>query len=196
MPLARRLAKMRTTAAFLLVAMALIAAGCGGAVAPSSSPRSSIPPTLTPGATGTPAGQSEPTVSATPSPSEPRHGIQGLVDDLTDAGVDAAVRDTFDGEPLAVQQTIVCADGEDVRVFVYGSEPEAAMAAAMIDPNDPTNIGTAIVEWDGWPKFWQRDRIIVLYLGRDEATIETLTNLMGERFAEGRDGPRRLPAPC
>ncbi|MBA2253753.1 MAG: hypothetical protein H0W07_01385 [Chloroflexi bacterium] len=110
--------------------------------------------------------------------------------------MDAAVRDTFDGEPLAVQQTIVCADGEDVRVFVYGSEPEAAMAAAMIDPNDPTNIGTAIVEWDGWPKFWQRDRIIVLYLGRDEATIETLTNLMGERFAEGRDGPRRLPAPC
>lgn len=104
--------------------------------------------------------------------------------------------DSFDGEPLATVQTLLCVDGEDVRVFTYGSQEERAAFSAQIDPNDPTNVGTAIVEWDGWPKFWQRDRIIVLYLGRDEGTIDLLTELMGDPFAQGQDRPQRLPGTC
>jgi hypothetical protein len=106
------------------------------------------------------------------------------------------VSDSFDGEPLATVQTLLCVDGQDVRVFTYGTEQERAAAGAMIDPADPTNVGTAIVEWDGWPKFWQRDRIIVLYLGRNEGTIELLTELMGDPFAQGQDRPQRLPGAC
>lgn len=125
-----------------------------------------------------------------------RQGPQGLVDDLKDAGAEAVVADSFDGQPLAQVQTLVCVDGEEVRIFTYGSELERAAVSAQIDPTDPTNIGTSIVEWDGWPKFWQRDRIIVLYLGRDDDTIGLLTELMGDPFAEGQARPQRLAGGC
>jgi len=97
---------------------------------------------------------------------------------------------------LAFEQVIVCANGKDVRVFAYATDQERAAAATMIDRDDPTNVGTAIVDWDGWPQFWQRDRIIVLYLGQDQATIDLLTDLIGEPFAQGQARPQRLPAPC
>lgn len=167
---------------FLILSSSVIA--CGGAAAPSPTAGA-----RTPAATRTAGPPVEPTES-------PRHGIEGLIADLKDAGVEATVGETFDGQPMAIQQTIVCADGEDVRVFVYGTEQDRAAFAARIDPDDPSNIGTAIVEWDGWPKFWQRDRIIVLYLGRDQATVGLLTQLMGDPFAEGQNQPQRLPGGC
>lgn len=170
----------------LLVAVtAAVILGCAGPAVTPATPISSPVP-ATPG----------PTASPPPATPTGRHGPAGLVEDLTDAGADAAVADSFDGEPLASEQIIVCVDGEDVRVFAYGTEQERAAASARIDRADPTNIGTSIVEWDGWPKFWQRDRIIVLYLGRDADTIDLLTQLMGDPFAKGQDRPQRLPGAC
>lgn len=163
-------------------AIALAIAGCGG-----QSSTTQQPPTPSVQPTGS---------GAQPTESGARHGIDGLVADLVDEGADATIGESLDGQPLAIQQTIVCAGSEDVRVFVYGTEQERIAASSRIDPDDPSNVGTAIVEWAGWPKFWQRDRIIVLYLGRDEATINALTNLMGEPFAAGQDQPQRLPGAC
>ena len=135
-------------------------------------------------------------MSAEPSPTELRHGPAGLIADLADAGVEAEVAESFDGEPIAPVQTLVCAGGQGLRVFPYATEQDRAAASAQIDPTDPGNVGTALVDWDGWPKFWQRDRIIVLYLGRDVGTIQLLTELMGEPFAQGENRPQRLPDPC
>lgn len=56
---------------------------------------------------------------------------------------------------------------------------ERAAVSSMIDSDHPSNVGTAIVEWDGWPQFWQRDRIIFLYLGRDETTIRAADGAHG-----------------
>ena len=131
--------------------------------------------------------------TATP---ESRHGVQGLLDDLIDAGIDAEVTHAVSGDPLTQQQTVICANGQSVRVFVYGTPDESVAAARRIDPDDPTNVGTAIVEWDGWPRFWQRDRIIVLYLGRDEPTIAMLTELLGAPFAVGFNQRQRRPDVC
>lgn len=171
----------------LAAAMAALLLGCSSPVSTPGVPTSS-PGASTPGPTVAPPTDATPT--------EFRHGPEGLIADLSDAGADAEVSDSFDGEPLATVQTIICVDGEDVRVFPYASEQERAAVSAQINPTDPTNIGSSIVEWDGWPKFWQRDRIIVLYLGRDEATIELLTELMGDPFAQGQNRPQRLPGAC
>ncbi|MGI8928524.1 MAG: hypothetical protein ACR2H0_03520 [Candidatus Limnocylindrales bacterium] len=171
----------------LLVALTIIAIGCAGPASTPGAPTASPRPAT-----------SEPATVAPPSssPTDFRHGPEGLIADLSDAGADAEVSDSFDGEPLAAVQTIVCVNGEDVRVFAYGTEQERVAASAGIDPTDPSHVGTSIVEWDGWPKFWQRDRILVLYLGRDEATIDLLTELMGDPFAQGLDRPQRLPGAC
>lgn len=181
----------------LLAFTAGLILGCAGA---GSTPGAPASPTASP--RGTPT--SPPTTPTAPpsifptdaTPSEFRQGPEGLIADLEDAGTDAEVVDSFDGEPLAQVQTMVCVDGEDIAVFTYGTEQERAAVSSRIDPDDPYNVGTAIVEWDGWPKFWQRDRIIVLYLGSDEATIDLLTELMGEPFSQGIDRPRRLEGPC
>lgn len=177
---------MKTNSLLGLVLVGAVAAvGCAGP-APSSSPSISPAGSATPGRVATPPN---------PTPTF-RHGLAGLVDDPTDAGAEATVADSFDGQPLAVEQVTVCVGGEMVRVFSYSSEQERAAVASRIDPTDPTNIGTGIVEWDGWPKFWQRDRIIVVYLGRDQATIDVLSELMGDPFAQGENNPERLPGGC
>ena len=171
---------MRTPSVINGLIVAIVLAGCAGATAPTATP--SPTPTQAP-------------ESPTPEPSF-RHGVEGLIADLVDADLEAAVTDSFDGQPLAFEGLVVCVNGRDVRVYSYGTEQEAVAAAARIDPHDPSNVGTAIIEWDGWPQFWQRDRILVLYQGNDEATIALLTDLMGQPFAVGRPQPQRLPGGC
>ena len=164
----------------LLISACTGAPGASPSLAPSASP--SPPPGTAPG---------------TPTPeASPRHGVQGLVADLLDAGATAEVSGSFDGQPLAFEGLVVCVNGKDVRVYSYGTQEEAVAVAARIDPRDPSNMGTSIVEWDGWPQFWQRDRILVLYLGNDQATRDTLKQLLGEPFAVGQPQPQRLPGTC
>jgi hypothetical protein len=75
-------------------------------------------------------------------------------------------------------------------VYEFASAGERAAVASRIDPVDPSNLGTSIVEWDGRPRFWQGDRILVLYLGESAATHALLTSILGPPFAEG---PGRAP---
>lgn len=156
--------------------------------------------TATPAATGSPRPAT--TASPEPAPSQPpatddvRQGVQGLVADLVDAGATAETSGTFNGEPLALDGTLVCVNGEAVRVYSYAIPEEAAAAAAQIDPDDPSNVGSAIVEWVGTPRFWLRDRMIVVYSDDDEATVTLLADLMGDPFAQGEGRPALLPDGC
>jgi hypothetical protein len=83
--------------------------------------------------------------------------------------------------------------GQEVSVYAYETEEDRAAVAATIDPQDPSHVGRAIIEWAGNPRFWQRDRIIVLYLGDDPATEARITSVLGEPFARGRG---RDPGPA
>ena len=76
-----------------------------------------------------------------------------------------------------------------MRLYVFGSVRDQMEAAAKIDPTDASDMGTAMVSWNGRPKFWQRDRMLVLYLGEDAATEALLRNLLGEPFATGPGRP-------
>jgi hypothetical protein len=188
---------MRTFAMpFALLALMIVGAACAG-TAPATSSPDFVPIPSAGGPTASPLLDVSPAPSAVPSPTPSfRHGAQGLVDDLIDLGRDAELSGAADGQPLANEQLIVCTGGEDVRVFSYSTEADRAAASRRIDPDDPSNVGTAIVEWAGSPKFWQRDRIIVLYLGTDEMTVDALTALMGEPFARGEGRPPMLPSSC
>ena len=106
------------------------------------------------------------------------------------AAASASVRqaDRFDAAPLPGQGVLLCVGREEVRVYVFTTEQARLAAAASIDPIDPSHIGTSIVEWTGNPRFWQRDRILVLYLGTDAPTEALLTSVMGPPFARGVGG--------
>jgi hypothetical protein len=119
-----------------------------------------------------------------PAPSR-LEGIEGLMADLSAAGATVRPAGTFAADPLPGTGTLLCVGKEPVRVYSYPSSDDRAQVAARIDPRDPSKVGTAIVEWTGRPRFWQRDRVLVLYLGSDAAAEGLLTNVLGPPFARG-----------
>jgi hypothetical protein len=159
------------------------------ACAPAASPG----PTTT-GPTGT-LGTSPPVIFGTPEPTL-AGGAEGLVADLVARGATARLGASFLAEPLQGEGVVVCVGAEALQVYVLKDHEAALAAASRIDRNDPSKIGTALVDWAGTPRFWLRDRILVLYLGTDVATDAVLRALLGSPFAEAHEAGRPpLPAP-
>ena len=140
--------------------------------------------------------------SPTPPGSSPAATAFGL-DELVVAlraraqGTTVKVGEPFVGDPIAGKGTTVCLGLEAIRVYTFASAAERAAVAQRIDPLDPTKIGTSIVDWAGRPRFWQGERILVLYTGTNDAVDAALTVILGQPFAKAT-GPGRpdLPGGC
>ncbi|MEO5705197.1 MAG: hypothetical protein ABIZ52_02675 [Candidatus Limnocylindrales bacterium] len=144
-----------------------------------------------PSPTATPA----PTPGATPGPPAPS-GATGLVADLVTGGANAKLGSFFLSEPIGGTGVSVCVGAETVQVYEFIDHEAALAASVKIDRDDPSHVGNGIVEWNGAPRFWLRDRVIVLYLGKAEATDAALRALLGQPFAESREpGLGLLPTP-
>lgn len=151
------------------------------------------------GSTVTPTPSRSPVPVSSDAPVSPPAGISvgdpvaAFVASLQAAGAEVSATGDIETAPLGGQGVGLCVAGQEVRVYVYSTPEERQAVAARIDPTDPSNLGTSIVSWAGDPKFWQGDRILVLYLGTDPAVESGLTSVLGQPFArgQGRDpGPR------
>ncbi len=69
----------------------------------------------------------------------------------------------------------------DVQVFEYRDAESATADAAMIGPDG--NPTTTMILWIAPPHFFQAERVIVLYLGEDQAVVDLLITLLGPPFA-------------
>lgn len=172
-----------------VVLIALLAIACQ----PTAGTPSSAP-TAPPSSTTAPTPTSAPTPTAGPSPTEVATYPERLIADLQAAGFDARVGDVFGADPFMAQGFVVCVGTEQVRMYVFPSIGDRFEAAAKINPTDASDIGTAMVSWNGRPRFWQVDRLLVLYLGEDQATETALRTLLGPPFASG-EGRALLPDP-
>jgi hypothetical protein len=170
--------------ALVLAVVALLGA-CAGPSGPSPSPSASPI-----GSPGTSPGSS-PAASGSPAAVD---GPERFVADIDAAGEEAREAGEFDASPIAREGLTVCVGEEHVQLYVFATADEAMARARTIDPRDPSNVGTAIVEWAGTPKFWLRDRMLVLYLGTEPETTQLLVKLLGEPFAAGQGRPP-LPGP-
>ena len=74
---------------------------------------------------------------------------------------------------------------ESIDVHVFVDLDAATAAAALVDRDDPRHIGNAHVEWAGTPRFWLRDRAVILYVGSDPALDAALRGMLGSPLAEG-----------
>jgi hypothetical protein len=160
---------------------------------------SACSPAATPGPTATgasaPSASPPPVIVGTPGPTA-ADGADALVADLVAGGATAKLGSNFLAAPLRGEGVLVCVGTEAVQVYVQKDHEAALAVASTIDPEDPSKIGTSIVTWTGRPRFWLRDRIIVLYSGTDAATDAALRTLLGQPFAESHEpGPPPLPAP-
>jgi hypothetical protein len=76
-------------------------------------------------------------------------------------------------------------NGADVQVFEYASTARADRDASKVSPTG-TPIGQAQVSWMDTPHFYQRDRLIVLYVGHSADVMRVLEAILGKPFATGR----------
>jgi len=106
------------------------------------------------------------------------------------------VASQFAADPFQASGLLVCVNAEPVRVYQFATPDLAAAAAKSINPKDPSQVGTSIVEWVGKPRFWYRDRTIVLYAGDAPATEALLTSVLGAPFARGQGRAPMLPDTC
>lgn len=163
----------------LLAASLIVVAGCQPAATPT-------PPTAGPTGGPTAGPSAAPTAGG---------GVEDLVADLNALGAGAKQAGNFATEPIGGEGFLVCIGKEPVQVYLFKDHEAALATVRKVDPDDPSKIGTSIVTWMGTPRFWLRDRIVVLYLGQDAATETALRTVLGRTFAEGQAGPPPLPGP-
>jgi hypothetical protein len=87
---------------------------------------------------------------------------------------------------LSVGALRLTVNGENVYVFEYKSADAANGDASTVSTDGSTITGTGRachIDWIGPPRFYKKDRLIVLYVGANQALIRTLDGLLGRPFA-------------
>jgi hypothetical protein len=70
----------------------------------------------------------------------------------------------------------------DLQLFEYGSSAAAGADAHQIR-GDGSGTATTTVDWVAPPHFFLKGRVLVIYVGKDPATINLLTSVLGTQFA-------------
>lgn len=168
----------------VLVIGAAALAGCGGA---------SLPATAVVESTPLPAGQATATTALSPlatsaiaqSPLATSGAeladTSGLVAALEAAGATVEMGDRIEQPFFEVQGQALTVNGQSVEVFEWADEAGREAVSSTITPEG--QFGTTMVEWTGKPHFWASGKIIALYVGEDAATVELLTDVLGEPIA-------------
>jgi len=74
------------------------------------------------------------------------------------------------------------ADGGDLQIYEFTTARAARDAAAQVSPTGGS-IGATMMTWMAAPHFFQRDRVIVNYVGSSPRVLAELQKLMGTQFA-------------
>ena len=152
----------------LWIASMFLLASCGGAA---------LTPTL-----GSTLPTVEPTVTHPPGSASHGNEIGGyieLVDMLRAAGATVEPSGTVEQPFFEVSGQLIKVNGADVQVFEFPDEATRETVSSLITPEGQPNP-TSIVDWVDQPNFWAKGRIIVLYVGKDQAVIDRLSQVMGD----------------
>ena len=151
----------RVGALGLVVAAALLAAGCGGTAAGGS-------------AKGQHTAELQQLVSELGS-----HGAT--------VGVGAPVTEPF----FSASGRVLHVNGKEVQVLRFATSSAARVAAAAVSPDGYSvgaSEGTTVshVDWVATPHLYRRGSLIVVYVGDDAPTLQLLGEVVGPQFAGGR----------
>ena len=105
-----------------------------------------------------------------------------LVTALQDAGATVETGEPVSQAFFTPEGTILKINGADVQVFEYASVEAMQEEASQVAP-DGGSIGTTMVTWMDTPHFYQAGRMIVLYVGSDQAILDLLEAALGPQFA-------------
>ena len=128
--------------------------------------------------------------SATATPLSPAASSEPLVVEdqaslvaaLQASGATVETGDAVTQEFFGPEGAIIKVNGADVQVFEYESPEAMENEAAQVAP-DGGSIGTSMVMWMDVPHFYKTGRLIVLYVGSDDAIPGLLEQVLGPQFA-------------
>ena len=108
-------------------------------------------------------------------------GVTSLDDVRADLAREGAVVRTIGttiGLPFSVGANRVEVDGREIRVFEYRDVASRERDSSSITMGGYRVHGSP-VEWSAEPHFWADGRVLVLYVGEDEALIGLVTRVVG-----------------
>lgn len=94
---------------------------------------------------------------------------------------------------VAGQRMLV--DGEEIQVFEYQDGTMARLEAATIAP-DGSMIGTTTINWIATPHFYQKGKLLVVYIGDNAATQAILSSFLEEETTAASRMPSIDPYAC
>ena len=122
----------------------------------------------------------------------PPDELRALASDLRSRGATVQIGEAASEPFFSAAGRLLLVNGQEVRVFGFETSKAATAAAAAVSP-DGYSVGASEggtttvsqIEWVDTPHFYRRASLIVLYLGKDSATLKLLDALMGRQFAGG-----------
>jgi hypothetical protein len=111
-------------------------------------------------------------------------GYIELQDALRENGATIEAVSTIDQPFFSVEGQVITVNGTRVQVYEYPSEGARQADSSEIS-TDGATIGMTMVTWLDRPTFWAKGRLIVLYLGTDQATVDLVSAVMDEPIAQG-----------
>jgi hypothetical protein len=122
------------------------------------------------------------TPTALPTKSLSVEDQESLVKVLQAAGAKVETGDSISQEFFTPEGHTVKVNGAELQVFEYESAEAMVKEASEVAP-DGGSIGTSMVDWIDTPHFYKAGRIIVLYVGSDQAMLHLLNKVLGPQFA-------------
>lgn len=114
--------------------------------------------------------------SPEPGSAEEQLTLDDVVAVLRDAGLTVEVTDqTVTQDFFAVPATIVRVNGQDLQVFIYGSE-DARKADSDQISEDGTQIGTSMITWVAKPHFVPAANVLTLFVSNDEDLAQQIAD--------------------
>ena len=110
------------------------------------------------------------------------YGYENLLEDLRAKGTNVEVAGEIEQVFFSVKGKVIKVNGEDVQVFEYNSEDEANLQAGLVS-RDGSSVGTSMISWIDEPHFYEKGKIIVIYIGQNPTIKELLSSIFGEQFA-------------
>lgn len=112
----------------------------------------------------------------------PVEDYASLIDSLRGAGATVEPGDQIEQPFLTVTGQIIQVNGADVQVFEYETAEQLEAEASQVAP-DGGSTGTTMITWMATPHFFKAGRVLVLYVGDDQAILELLKGALGAQFA-------------
>lgn len=106
-------------------------------------------------------------------------GYIELVDALRAAGAMVEPQGEIEQPFFSVKGQKIAVNNAEVQVFEYSDEATRRAESDLISP-DGTSVGTTMITWVGQPNFWAKGRIIMLYLGKDQAILSLFNSVLGD----------------